>query len=187
MTSHKKIRRGAILSCIDQALKFGFSHAGELDCSTLAFLPEVREMCASGKCGKYDRCWTCPPACGTVEECAQRAGRYRLGLIVQTTGQLSDSFDYDGMMSLKKRHQDTFLKFVQYLQESFPNLLALGAGGCAVCESCTYPDSPCRHPSKAVSSMEAYGLLVSELCKKNGIPYYYGQGSMTFIGCYLLA
>ena len=175
-----------LLPCIDQALVFGFSRAGALDCSTLAFLPEVREMCASGKCRKYDRCWTCPPACGTIEECAQRAGKYSFGLIVQTTGRLIDSLDYDEMMSLQKRHQDTFVKFARYLRELYPNLLALGAGGCKLCESCAYPANPCRHPGMAVSSMEAYGLLVSDLCLKNGIPYYHGQGSMTFTGCYLI-
>ena len=143
-------------------------------------------MCAADKCGKYDKCWVCPPACGTVEECAQRAGQYRFGLIVQTTGQLEDSFDYDEMMSIKKRHQDTFLEFARYLLELFPNLLALGAGGCTLCESCTYPAGPCRHPDMAVSSMEAYGLLVSDLCLKNDIPYYYGPSTMTFTGCYLL-
>ena len=142
-------------------------------------------MCASGKCRKYGQCWTCPPACGTVEECASRAARYSLGLIVQTTGQLIDSLDYDEMMSLKKRHQDLFLEFARRLRESFPDLLALGAGGCTLCESCAYPGSPCRHPDTAVSSMEGYGLLVSDICVKNGVAYYYGQGSLTFTGCYL--
>ena len=171
---------------VEGALAAGFSHAAPLDCSTLTFMTEVRDMCRADKCRKFDRCWTCPPACGSVEECDARAAGFKHGVIVQSTATLDDPFDIEGMDALSKRHSDTFERYNDTLRKTYPNLLALGAGGCTRCETCTYPEAPCRHPNAALSSMEAYGLLVSDVCTKNNLPYYYGPGTMTYVGCYLL-
>ena len=53
---------------LDDVLAIGFEHAAFFDPANLEFRQEVREMCAAGKCHMYDKCWSCPPACGTVEE-----------------------------------------------------------------------------------------------------------------------
>ena len=65
-------------------------------------------------------------------------------------------------------------------------MLALGAGCCTQCAVCSYPDSPCRFPEKMVSSMEAYGMLVLEVCQKNGMAYYYGPNTIAYTSCFLL-
>ncbi|MBQ1285744.1 MAG: DUF2284 domain-containing protein, partial [Lachnospiraceae bacterium] len=57
--------------------------------------------------------------------------------------------------------------------------------GCNRCKECTYPDAPCRFPEKAVSSMESYGLYVSDVCKKNNVAYNYGPEKMCYSGCFL--
>jgi hypothetical protein len=62
----------------------------------------------------------------------------------------------------------------------------MGSGGCGMqCAKCTYPDQPCRFPDKAFTSMEAYGLLVTDVCKSADTPYYYGRNTVTFTGCVL--
>ena len=53
------------------------------------------------------------------------------------------------------------------------------------CAKCTYPDQPCRFPDKAFTSMEAYGLLVTDVCKSADTPYYYGRNTVTFTSCVL--
>jgi len=77
---------------LDEALalaqQYGFSHCGPIKMDALQFLPEVRDMCAAGTCRQYGRCWSCPPACGTLEEAARRARRFSKGLLVQSTGQM---------------------------------------------------------------------------------------------------
>mgnify|MGYP003295702385 CR=1 FL=1 len=52
------------------ALKTGFSAAYSLDIFTLIPREDVRAVCAADKCGAYGKNWTCPPYCGTLEECA---------------------------------------------------------------------------------------------------------------------
>lgn len=170
---------------VRMALDAGFSLAAPLDLATIKLYPEVREMCASDKCRAYDRNWTCPPACGTLEECSERIRKYNRGIIVQTLGELEDDFDFEGMAELAKKHNEKFYAFHDVLHGIFSDVLALGAGGCSRCDSCTYPDMPCRFPHLALSSMEAYGMIVNEVCTLNGVPYYHGPGKIAYIGCYL--
>lgn len=172
---------------VKQALTAGFSQAAVLDAATLTPLDAVRDMCAADKCGLYGHCWTCPPGCGSIAENASAMQQYQGGIIVQTTRTLEDEFDYEGMEACSAEHKEHFMALAAILRKAYPGLLALGAGGCRICEVCTYPDAPCRYPDQALSSMEAYGLLVSDVCSQNGLGYYYGPGTMTYTSCYLLS
>lgn len=170
---------------IELALNIGFSHAGAIDPSKLRALPEVRDMCADGRCRRYGRSWSCPPACGTLEEAEARMHRYRHGVLVQTTAELEDDFDAESMMEAEARHKANFFTLVDQVRAQIPDCLPLGAGSCTVCESCTYPDQPCRFPAKMFSSMEACGILVSEACTLAGLRYYYGPRTLTYSSCLL--
>ena len=166
------------------ALEMGFSQAGVLDPATIELKEEVRQMCRN--CGAYDTRWSCPPGCGSLEECRERIGAYKQGILVQTTGQLEDPFDGEGMMETEATHKENFAKLYELLRQQYPGMLALGAGGCRLCKSCAYPDAPCRFPEKMVSSMEANGMVVTEVCRANGLQYNYGPNTITYTSCFLL-
>ena len=168
------------------ALDVGFSHAALLDASTLRALPEVRDMCVSDRCRRYGKSWSCPPACGSIEETAARMAAYSGGVLVQTTAQLEDDFDMESMNAAQERHKQNFFHLARQARLLYPDCLPLTAGSCTICRSCTCPDKPCRFPNKMLSSMEAYGLLVSEVCKDAGLPYYYGPGTLTYSACILI-
>ncbi len=171
-----------------KALEFGFTLAEPVDIKTIKLRDEVREMCAVNKCHAYNTNWSCPPACGTVEECQKRVDACKGGIIVQTTGILEDDFDFETMESTAKKHSETFVSFLKYLRKEHPELsvLPLGAGACMMCTECTYPDKPCRFPELKSSPMEGYGMVISDVCKANGITYNHGRGTLTYVGCYLL-
>lgn len=164
----------------------GFTYVVPLKCSTIELLPEVRAMCEKNTCHKYGKCWSCPPGCGDLETCREILARYRGGILVQTVGELEDAMDGEGMMETEARHKEYFIKFEKYLRETWPDMLAIGAGCCTKCKVCTYPDAPCRFPKQAFSSMEAYGMLVTQVCKANGLQYYYGPCTIAYTSCYLL-
>lgn len=166
--------------------KLGFSHVVPLDVKTLRLLPEVRRMCEKNSCHMYGKNWSCPPACGTLAECEQKLSGYSRGILVQTVGELEDEFDGEGMMETEARHKETFVRFHDMLKKDFPGLLSIGAGCCTRCKKCSYPDAPCRFPEKQFSSMEAYGMLVTQVCQDNGIAYYYGPGTIAYTSCFLL-
>ncbi len=168
------------------AMDSGFSHAAPLDVSTIELRTEVREACEQNTCQMYNVCWSCPPACGTLEECGERIRAFHTGIILQSSIQLEDSFDFEGIMELGERHSKALETFTDEIRKTYPNALVLGAGGCKRCKKCTYPDEPCRFPEKQLSSMEGYGMVVNEVCSKNNIPYNYGKDTMTYVGCALI-
>ena len=171
---------------LELARNCGFTHVGQLNMSALEFMPEVRDMCSADRCQKYGRSWTCPPGCGTWEEVAAQAAAYTRGVLLQTTAQLEDDFDIEGMQQAEVDQKTSFAAFVEQLREEYPNCLPMATGGCTLCPQCTYPDSPCRFPKKAIPSMEAYGLLVSKVCEKSDLPYYYGPRTLTYTSCVLI-
>ena len=164
----------------------GFTHRALLDISTIDLKPEVRGMCAENTCGLYGRRWSCPPGCGTLRECEERLRGFSRGILVQTVGEVEDSFDFEGMARIEQVHKESFDAMYAALRADGVRTLALGAGGCTRCQRCTYPDAPCRFPESMVSSMEAYGMLVLEVCRANGLKYYYGPGALAFTGCFLV-
>jgi len=171
---------------IAKALEAGFDAAGALDCSTIILRPDVRDACETNKCGRYGKNWSCPPGCGSLDECAARIRRYAKGLIVQTVGKLEDQFDGEGIMAAAQRHEQSFRRISKELRRDYPGMLPLGTEGCSNCDLCSYPDAPCRDPLGASSPMEAFGMMVRDVCKANGMEYYHGKDTITFTGCFLL-
>lgn len=173
---------------MDRAISFaqqcGFSHWGPVNMGALKFLPDVRNMCAAGKCRQYGHSWSCPPACGSLEEAEQKAHHYTKGILLQSTGQMEDDFDIETINDTESAHKQRLFQFVQAMRERVPDCLPLAAGSCTVCSACAYPE-PCRFPDRAIPSMEAYGILVSQLCADSGVGYYYGPQTITFTSCVL--
>ena len=166
------------------AEKTGFSHWGFFETKGLRFLPEVRDMCASGRCQRYNKCWSCPPACGTLEESAEKASQYSWGILLQTTAELEDDYDAETMMEAEKQQKERLEAFCLEIAGK-EKMLPMGAGSCMICKTCTYPDAPCRFPDRMITSMEAYGLVVSDVCKLADTPYYYGPLTITYTSCVL--
>lgn len=171
---------------IEQAKQYGFNEAAYLDVSTINLSDEVRDMCNEKNCQKYNTNWSCPPGCGTLEEGREKLSNYSMGIIVQTIGEIEDSLDYEGMMDIAEKHKNRFNNFYKIIKETYKDALAFGSGCCTVCSECTYPDEPCRFPNDYVSSMEANGMLVSEICKLNNIKYYYGPNKIAYTSCFVI-
>lgn len=167
------------------ALGSGFAHAVPLDTTTISLKQEVRDMCKNG-CQQYARRWSCPPGCGSLNELRERICHYKKGILVQTVTELEDEFDWDGMIKAQNRHQEHFHLFLEKLCAFNPEFLPLGTGCCMICKTCSYPDAPCRFPQKRISSMEACGMIVSEVCRQNRLKYYYGPNTIAYVACVLV-
>jgi uncharacterized 2Fe-2S/4Fe-4S cluster protein (DUF4445 family) len=167
-----------------KALSLGFSAAVPLEPGKLQPRQDVRAMCAADKCGAYGKNWTCPPHCGTLDQCTDGLQRYSRGILVQTVGQLSKAIDTKGYRKAEQQHLKQFYALADAVRSVHPQALCLGSGGCRICEKCAYPE-PCRFPEKACSSMEAYGLFVTQVCRDHDLSYHHGEKTVTYTGCIL--
>lgn len=156
-----------------------------LPTSDLVFSPGVRELCKMNSCGSYGKTWACPPGVGTLEECQQRISGYQNLFVFTTVHPLEDSYDFEGMMNGKKKHDEICPGIADLFRKNYANLLILSNEGCHRCESCTYPDAPCRFPDTLYPSIESYGVEVNRLAKTAGINYINGANTVTYFSCIL--
>lgn len=164
----------------------GFEQTGECSTEQVEVNPLVRDMCAADKCTVYNTNWACPPACGDIELFQNEIDARSTCYLVQTVGQLEDSFDIEAMEETAQLHKERVLKLNDLVKESFSDALVLSAGTCTICPTCSYPDAPCRFPQKRMVSMEAAGIWVSDLCQRAGIPYNHGENKIAYTSCILL-
>ena len=169
---------------IEKALNMGFSTAVPLNVAALQPRADVRAMCAEDKCHAYGKNWTCPPHCGTLEDCAKHMSAFSLGILLQTVGATQKTVDTRAYRETERRHLQQFYALSAAVKSHHPNALCLGSGGCRICEACAYPE-PCRFPDKACASMEAYGLFVTDVCRDNGLAYHHGEKTITYTACIL--
>ena len=80
----------------------GFTNAVPLNVPGVQVMSMVRDACATGKCRAYNRNWTCPPFCGTLEECEERLRSHSRGILLQTVGQLEKTIDTRGYARVEK-------------------------------------------------------------------------------------
>lgn len=193
----------------EKALALGAYRAEMVKVEDIALDPYFRKMCESNACGNYGRSYMCPPDIGGIEELMERFRTYELALVYQTVGKLEDSFDFEGMMEAAEGHNRLAQKLWDYTDElqdisaasgatalaaaeglpdaSALEFLHLGAGGCRLCSVCGKKmGTPCAHPDRAMGSLEAYGVNVSELAKLAGMGYINGQNTVTYFGCVLI-
>ena len=183
ITDKEQLDTAAILGLAEEA---GFTYAAPLAMDALISREEVRAMCSSDRCRNYGRSWSCPPATGSTERTQKLVSAYRRGIIVQTCGATAGSFDMAETARIMQRHRKSFDSLVRQLRVFFPDCLPMGAGACRACRRCTCPDRPCRHPDRMYPSMEAYGLLVSDVAVRSGLGYNYGENTMSFTSCILV-
>ena len=165
----------------------GFDCTGTCPAAELTVREEVRDMCAAGKCHRYGTSWACPPACGDIRDFERQMHSFDRCVVVQTVAQLEDEFDGETMMEAQELHARRISGLAERLDEAglSPDVMVLSAGTCTICDTCAYPADPCRFPDKRLVSMEAAGLLVSEVCAMAGVPYNHGPMTIAFTGCVL--
>ena len=160
----------------------------QLSADALIFSPYLLESCRINACGKYNKSWTCPPACETAEEQRKKILSYKKVFVFTTKHDLEDSFDYEGMTRGRDMHTLLTIEFRNRLGDGFP---VYGAGSCPVCrdkdgnDSCSFP-APCRFPDKKIGSIEAAGINVTELSRAANISYNNGPNTVTYFSMILL-
>lgn len=171
---------------IETLLQAGAYKAAVIETSQIPFDKTLRDYCAMNYCGQYGKNWACPPCVGEPDELIERAKKYKYTLVFQTVSGLEDSFDFEGMQAASNRHAKLSETFRGIVAENTLEYLELTAGGCNICKQCAkLHDEPCRFPEKAISSLEAYCMQVSQLAEVCGMKYINGKDTVTYFGAYL--
>lgn len=140
----------------------------------LIFTERVRHVCRE-ECPRYNTTWACPPAVGTVEECKTACLAYPDMLMISTVTEVSDIANIEETLETRGDHEAITRQVAKLMKEQGCELRVLSTESCAICETCTYPDAPCRHPDKMFPCVESQGILVTEVCEKYGMEFFNGN------------
>lgn len=160
----------------------GYESIGQFDAADLVVREEIRNTCKTNQCGMWEKSWACPPAVGDIEHFKEYFKTFDTGYVFQTVATMEDDFDFESIDEARELHHERFKKLLDKIVELDNGTIAFAAGKCRLCEECTYPDNPCRFPHKMSPSLEACGLVVSEVCVRAGVPYYHGPRTLAFVG-----
>ena len=146
-----------------------------IDTRDIRFDPAFRADCERNACGYYGACWMCPPDVGDIETLIARAKSFEHAIVFQTVHRAA------------KAHNHLIRRLKRAAERDGIDCMLLGAGACGGCSTCArVSGEPCRHPGRAVVSMEAAGVDVVELAKKSGLKYLNGSNTLTYFGLMLL-
>jgi len=165
-----------LIDYVKLCLELGAHKAARIETGQLVFSESFRGLCERNACGRYGRNYTCPPHIGEISALIGEIRRRGTAIVWQTVHRLEDSYDFEGMQRGRALHADITQKIAARADG-----LVLGAGGCFICETCGVNENvPCRFPSKALSSLEAYGIDVSGIEKVTDMKYINGVNTVTY-------
>ena len=165
----------------------GAAGAAVLPAESIVTSAEFRRICESNGCGKFNRCWVCPPHIGEIEDLIPQVHQYPFALLYQTVSPLEDSFDIEGMLKAGAHHAALSQRLQHACADALKeNFLHLTCGGCHLCEQCAkLSGEPCRQPEKALPSLEGYGVDVYQTVRNTGLRYINGANTVTYFGMIL--
>lgn len=166
----------------------GAYKADAITVDKLALSDEFRRICESNSCGKYGRCYMCPPDIGDIEAMMTKVRSFPGGILYQSVHELEDSFDFEGMMDAAAEHSRLSQRIRSLLETGHTGrVLHLTSGGCGLCPSCAKTEGlPCRFPDRALPSMEGYGIDVYNSSRATSLKYINGQNTVTYFGIVML-
>lgn len=166
----------------------GADNCAHLFTEKIPFNEEFRKPCEQNYCGHYNKNWMCPPNVGPFQELKEKALKYKEGILFQTICQLEDSYDFEGMEEGTQNHTKLLRKIIKKIEEEslFEDFLPLNVGPCSVCARCAIQKGePCPFPTKAIASVEAYGIDVNAMVTSCGIPYNNGPNTVSYVSLIL--
>ena len=151
---------------------------------TLVFSPKVRHICRQ-ECAQYNRSWACPPAVGEVEDCETRCRSYPNALLLVSMAEVEDAADLSTTLPPRLAHETLTHQVLDLVRRDGTAAIGLSTESCAICETCAWPEGPCRHPEKMLPCVESQGILVTELAERFGIDFLAAPNLVTWFSLVL--
>lgn len=155
------------------AREVGFERLGPLDASTLEPWRDMRSVCQRNLCDHFGWTSSCPPECGEVQRYREKLATYHRGVLLQTSRPVGRDANPSEVMDVCREHGRRMRRLLGRVGPALPGAWALMG-------------DPCDDPEVDLVSMEAAGLNVADVCRRNGLPLDAQAGNVTWVGCVLV-
>lgn len=151
----------------------------------LEFTDRVRQVCRQ-ECPMYGKTWACPPAVGTVAQCAARCGGFSDCLVIATAAEVEDVADLEETLATRLPHEHITDQVRDLMKEQGSNPYVLSTEACAICGRCAWLDGePCRHPERMHPCVESHGINLIPVLEENGLEFQFGSNVITWVSLLL--
>ncbi len=156
-----------------------------LDAASIQTHERVRTICQT-ECTRYNSTWACPPAVGTVEECAAKIHSYEKAVFFSSVAEVSDVMNMEEMLTTRHAHEKLTDQIAEYMESQGHEVFPLSTESCDICEHCAYLDGePCRHPKYMHPCIESFGVVVNELVEREHMEYNLGGNTILWFSLIL--
>lgn len=158
------------------------------------FSDKVLHICEN-ECTRYGKCWACPPYAGGINDNIELIRSYKHFFLFSTVWEVAAAWDAVACLNVKKEHEavtrsmraDLFEKYGLPLESHdenpHPAIYTLSSG-CTICDVCSCPDEPCKHPKERLQTSESHGITIMELIEKLGMTYDFGGNTVVYFSMF---
>lgn len=82
-----------------------------------------------------------------LQSCIKKCEKFSRAFSFLPPLPVESSLNFEACLKARKEHEDLTLELRDRFRQEFGEVLALSTG-CMQCETCAYPNAPCRHPDK---------------------------------------
>lgn len=169
------------MELIDLARREGFT-AAVIAAKDVPVDGKFRRFCEDDLCGQYDKNYSCPPTCGTVDQMHARILSGTKALVLKSEWAIDGYGDKEGIHKGKCSHNNAMLR----LNETLSGVIA-GGSCCSLCTPCRMAlGESCAYPDLRFSCMSAYCVDVAELAKRCGMDFAWDESKLYVYGMIVL-
>lgn len=147
----------------------------------LTFSDKVRTICEQ-ECDRFGTTWACPPAVGSVEECKKRCMAFSKALFFSTVSDVEDFMDMEALLKTRMEHEAIVEEIEQFIISNGVSCYTLSTESCEICDTCAYPEEPCRFPKRMHPCVESHGILVTQLAEQLHMDYSLEMNAILWFG-----
>lgn len=175
-----------MLDAADFAQELGFDHVARIVPDMVVTSADLAASCTPQMCERYASCWTCPPGAGAFEDIQVNIRSKSAGVLVQTVRDDVDFYeDWEKLAETRQLHNGRLDQLAAAIRAERDGVLEFSTGGCDVCETCSYPDAPCKKPVEQRLSLSAHGVAVGTTCENAEMDYSFENGRIRYVGMIL--
>ena len=146
-----------------------------------------RKLCEDNLCGNYGTSWTCPPHCGSTDECMSVVASFRYADVLIREFRGYDVNDEKSMEEMMDTFRSECREIKCRLIDDGADVMAFADGPCRYCgDDCSVKkDEKCPFPEKQLPSVSGYGINMKTYIESLGESFGFSEDKITLYGIFL--
>ena len=154
---------------------------------TLEDIIKFRKICEGNECKNYDTSWTCPPHCGSNEECISKIKGYSYADVYIREFRNVDFKNKEAMEKMMDGFRTECRDILTEMRKDSIDAMAFADGPCRYCgDNCSVKKKkPCPYPEMQVPSVSGYGIDMGKYIESIGESFTFSENKVTLYGIFL--